>query len=62
MYGYARKLTLKPAEMSEADLQPLREVGLLDREIVDVNQVVSYFNYVNRIAEGLGVTVEPSCR
>ncbi len=36
----------------------LREGGFSDRDIVDANQVVAYYNYVNRVAEGLGVEVE----
>lgn len=56
---YADKLTVRPREMAEADLEPLRAEGLTDRDIVDLNQVVSYFNYVNRIADGLGVQLEP---
>jgi NAD(P)H-hydrate epimerase len=56
--GYALKLTRHPAALSEADLEPLRAVALDDRAIVDANQVVSYFNYVNRIADGLGVELE----
>jgi uncharacterized peroxidase-related enzyme len=55
---YARKLTLRPADMREDDLQPLRALGLDDRAIVDASQVVAYFNYVNRVAEGLGVERE----
>lgn len=45
--------------MAEADLEPLRAAGLDDRAIVDANQVVAYFNYVNRVADGLGVELEP---
>jgi hypothetical protein len=45
--------------MMEADVAALRAAGLDDRAIVDANQVVSYFNYVNRIADGLGVELEP---
>jgi uncharacterized peroxidase-related enzyme len=56
---YARKLTLEPAAMLETDLEPLRALGLDDRAIIDANQVVAYFNHVNRIAEGLGVELEP---
>lgn len=59
MLEYAEKLTLRPWDMSDADLGPLRAEGLTDRDIVDLNQVVSYFNYVNRIADGLGVDLEP---
>jgi uncharacterized peroxidase-related enzyme len=57
--GYALKLTLRPGNVVEADLAPLREAGLSDRDIVDTNQVVSYFNYVNRVVDGLGVELEP---
>lgn len=41
---YALKLTLRPWAVVEQDLAPLREAGLSDRDIVDVNQVASYFN------------------
>ncbi|MFQ5426037.1 MAG: NAD(P)H-hydrate epimerase [Gaiellales bacterium] len=43
-----------------ADIDSLRGAGLGDRAIVDANQVVAYFNYVNRIANGLGVELEHS--
>jgi NAD(P)H-hydrate epimerase len=56
--AYARKLTHTPASVREADVAALRTVGLDDRAIVDANQVVAYFNYVNRIVEGLGVQLE----
>jgi len=55
---YAIKLTRAPGEMVESDLAPLRASGLTDRDIVDLNQVVAYFNYVNRVADGLGVELE----
>jgi uncharacterized protein YciW len=56
--SYALKLTLRPWEMTEADVSALRAGGFSDRDIVDANQVVSYFNYVNRVADGLGVELE----
>lgn len=55
---YAVKLTLAPDEMRAEDLTPLLDAGLADRCIVDLNQVVAYFNYVNRVADGLGVELE----
>jgi uncharacterized peroxidase-related enzyme len=55
---YAIKLTRDPQAMVESDLAPLRASGLTDRDIVDLNQVASYFNYVNRVADGLGVELE----
>lgn len=55
---YAVKLTLNPSTMSEGDVHTLREVGLTDSAILDVCQVTSYYNYVNRLADGLGVELE----
>jgi uncharacterized peroxidase-related enzyme len=55
---YAVKLTRSPAEMVEGDVQRMRDVGLSDREILDANLVTAYFAYVNRIADGLGVSLE----
>lgn len=56
--GYAEKLTLEPGAVREEDLAPLREHGLDDRGILEVVQVTSYFNFVNRLADGLGVSLE----
>lgn len=55
---YAEKLTKAPYKMLEDDIDKLRKVGLTDEEIFDVNQIASYFNYVNRIVHGLGVELE----
>lgn len=56
--AYADKLTLAPASMTEVDLGPMRAAGLDDGEILEVNQVVSYFAYANRTVQGLGVTTD----
>jgi hypothetical protein len=53
-----QKLTLRPSEVAESDLARLREAGLDDRGILEVVQVTSYFNFVNRLADGLGVSLE----
>ena len=55
---YARKLTAEPSAMTEGDIEPLRRAGLDDVEILDVCQVTAYYNYVNRLADGLGVELE----
>lgn len=55
---YAEKLTLSPAEMQESDMAPLRAAGVDDGRILEANQIVCYFNYVNRSLNGLGVTTE----
>lgn len=57
--AWAEKLTLRPAEACREDLDALRELGWSDRELHDACQVVAYFNYVNRLADGLGVEAEP---
>jgi uncharacterized peroxidase-related enzyme len=53
---YAEKLTTAPGAMTEIDLGELRAEGLSDEDILDLTLVVGYFNFVNRIAQGLGVT------
>ena len=58
MLDYAVKLTLSPHAVDEADIQSLRDVGFDDTGILDICQVVSYFNYANRLADGLGVELE----
>ncbi len=56
---YAVRLTREPASVTRADLDAVRAEGWDDRAILDLNHVVAYFNYVNRIADGLGVRLEP---
>ena len=56
---YALKLTLTPAQIDENDVVALREIGLSDEEILSANLVTSYFNFINRVADGLGVDLEP---
>ncbi|MEM7745408.1 MAG: peroxidase-related enzyme [Pseudomonadota bacterium] len=58
MCRYAEKLTLSPAEMDETDVAALRAEGLDDGQILEINQIICYFNYVNRSINGLGVTTE----
>jgi uncharacterized peroxidase-related enzyme len=53
---YVEKLTLNINEMKEVDIQALRAAGCDDGEILEVNQVCAYFNYSNRLLNGLGVT------
>jgi uncharacterized peroxidase-related enzyme len=55
---FAEKLTHSPANMSRTDLDELRAIGFDDRAIHDATQVISYFNYINRIADALGVKPE----
>ena len=55
---FASKLTLRQHMMSPADLDGLRQHGFDDRAIHDAVQVISYFNYITRVADALGVERE----
>ena len=59
MVEYALRLSDAPATMREKHLEPLREAGLSDAEILHVNMVVGYFEFANRLTLGLGVELEP---
>ncbi len=59
MLTFVEKLTLTPNEMSEDDVAGLRTAGFTDRDILDIVEVAAYYAYVNRVADGLGVAVEP---
>lgn len=58
MLQYAAKLTRTPGEMVEDDVLGLRQLGVDDGQILEVNQVCAYFNYVNRLLNGLGVSLK----
>ncbi|HAK54012.1 MAG TPA: peroxidase [Acidobacteria bacterium] len=58
--AYAERLTRAPWEIRRGDLDDLRGAGLADDQISDAAQVIAYFNYINRIADGLGVDLEDS--
>jgi len=56
MLNYAEKLTKYPGSMVEEDVNELKAQGIDDGQILELNQIVGYFNYVNRLLNGLGVT------
>lgn len=58
MLRYCHKLTKEPWNMKERDVIALRKVGFKDVDILDINQITSYYAYVNRVADGLGVKLE----
>ena len=58
LHDFAEKLTLEPWAMAEDNLETLRHFGFTDEQLSDAVQVISYFNYINRIADGLGVDLE----
>jgi uncharacterized peroxidase-related enzyme len=58
LLAYAEKLTRSPAACGQDDVEALRASGWNDEAIASATQVVAYFNYINRIAEGLGVDHE----
>lgn len=56
---WAEKLTLHPATCNRADVQGLRDHGFSDEQIASAAQVIGYFNHLNRLADGLGIDLEP---
>ena len=58
MLDYAVALTRSPGSMRESDVAALRVAGFEDAAILDICQVAAYYNYVNRLADGLGVELE----
>lgn len=56
MLDYAAKLTRRPAEVNGEDVERLRQAGFGDEDVLTINLITGYFNFVNRIAQGLGVT------
>lgn len=58
MLRYTARLTRGVASVCEADVQAMGEEGCADREILEVKHVVAYFNYSNRVLNGLGVTTD----
>jgi uncharacterized peroxidase-related enzyme len=59
---FAELLTRTPSAMRRQDLETLRKHGLSDRDILDAVEVISYFNYINRVADALGIDPEPEMR
>ena len=56
---FAVRMTHQPASVGQDDIDRLREVGWSDPAIHDAIQVVSYFNYINRVADAVGIEDEP---
>ena len=59
MLDHAVKLTRAPATVVRNDVEKLRSLGFSDSALLDLTLVVAYFAFVNRLAEGLGVELEP---
>ena len=55
MLDFVVRLTLQPARLGADDLARLRKAGFDDRGILQINMIASWFNYINRVADGLGV-------
>lgn len=58
MLQYVERMTSEPRSIAESDVRSLRVGGWDDRAIHDMSQVISYFNYLNRLADGFGVSPE----
>lgn len=60
--AYAEKLTAAQRDTGPADVEALRRHGFDDLAIHDATQVIAYFNYITRVADGLGVEPEDFIR
>lgn len=58
MLDFAVKLTKEPTEMRESDVEALRSLGLTDEQVLSVVGITCLFNFMNRLADGLGVDIE----
>ncbi len=59
MLRFADLLTRTPGAMNPDDVESLRAAGFTDRDVLDIVDVIAYYAYANRIADGLGITLEP---
>ena len=59
MLRFAVKLTVAPSTMAASDVAGLRAVGFTDVDVLHITEVVAYYAYANRIADALGVQLEP---
>ena len=62
LLDFAVKLTKSPSGVERHDLEALRAHGFTDEQLVDAVHCISYFNFINRVLDGLGVDPEPSMR
>ena len=62
LLDFAVKLTREPQATNRGDLDALRAAGFNDEQLVDAVHCISYFNFINRVLDGLGVDPEPGMR
>src|SRR5579871_6905197 len=62
LLDFAVKLTKSPSDVRKDDLDALRGHGFTDEQLVDAVHCIGYFNFINRVLDGLGVDPEPSMR
>ena len=58
MCEFAKKLTENPNKVNQKDIDLLRSYDLSDKDISQIVQIIAYFNYINRVADGLGLEPE----
>jgi uncharacterized peroxidase-related enzyme len=59
MLRYAQTLTLEPARVGRSDVEELRAAGFSDEDVLAIAEVTAYYAFANRIADGLGIELEP---
>ena len=59
MCEYAEILTVSPSSISQDNIDVLRDAGWTDEDIIDIVHITGLFNYLDRVADGLGIEIEP---
>ena len=58
MCEFAKKLPENPSKVNKKDIELLKSYDLSDKDISQIVQIIAYFNYINRVADGLGLEPE----
>ena len=59
MLEFAEYLTVSPSSITQNNVDALKEAGWNDEDIVDIVHITALYNYQVRVAEGLGIEIEP---
>lgn len=59
---WAEKLTLTPVKCTREDIEGLKAAGWSEEQVVSAAQIIGYFNHLNRLADGLGIDLEPEMK
>ncbi len=59
MIDFALKLTREPSSVRQQDIEALKQHGFSEQQVVDIVLITCTFNFMDRLADGLGVELDP---